>query len=125
MKKGFSAVRVPHYLQFEAMSRNVVMGDLSVKPVVVDRLELASIFDTARCRGIRILAALGYHSHLGCPTQIPKKKKLVSKYPHLLLHTLNLIVTVKEINENEYCSFCTLSSFLASTFCVWQSSSCS
>ena len=74
VKKGFSAVRVSHYLQFEAMSRDVVMGDLSVKPVVVDRLELASIFDTARCRGIRILATLGYHSHLGCPTQIPKKK---------------------------------------------------
>ena len=43
-EKGFSAVRVPHYLQFEAMSRDIVMGDLSVKPVVVDRLELASIY---------------------------------------------------------------------------------
>ena len=41
-EKGFSAVRVPHYLQFEAMSRKIVMGNLSVKPVVVDRLELVS-----------------------------------------------------------------------------------
>ena len=76
VNKGFSAVRVPHYLQFEAMSRDIVMGDLSVKAVVVDRLELASMFDTARCRGIQILAALEYHSHLGCPTQIPKKHSL-------------------------------------------------